>query len=161
VNNAKPLLARLVERYFRPFETHIRPLDLPVTPLPDKGPLHLVWHFAKMFRRQLIIVSVLAMVSSALGLAGIWAIAYVVDGVTGLGAAAFLQDNVWVLAGFFLLFVIVDPLVFLLRQSFALQAVRILLPAAMRWQAHKAVESQDLAFFEDTFAGQSLPGSPR
>jgi ATP-binding cassette subfamily B multidrug efflux pump len=151
---AKPLLARLVERYFRPFETHIRPLDLPVTPLPDKGPLHLVWHFAKMFRRQLVIVSLLAMISSGLGLAGIWAIAYVVDGVTGLGASVFLLDNAWVLAGFFLLFVIVDPLVFLLRQSFALQAVRILLPAAMRWQAHKAVESQDLAFFEDTFAGQ-------
>ncbi|GAB4524992.1 MAG: ABC transporter ATP-binding protein [Roseibium sp.] len=152
--NSKPFLAGLVERYFRPFETHIRPLDLPVTPLPDKGPLHLVWHFARMFHRQLVIVSVLAMVSSGLGLAGIWAIAYVVDGVTNLGASVFLKDNTWVLAVFFVLFVFADPLVFLLRQSFAFQTVRILLPAAMRWQAHKAVESQDLAFFEDTFAGQ-------
>jgi len=151
---AKPVLARLVERYFRPFETHISPLDLPVTPMPDEGPLHLVWHFAKMFRSQLIIVSLLAMVSSTLGLAGIWAIAYVVDGVTGLGAGPFLKANVWLLVSFFVLFVIVDPLAFLLRQSFAFQTVRILLPAAMRWQAHKAVETQDMAFFEDTFAGQ-------
>jgi ATP-binding cassette subfamily B multidrug efflux pump len=151
---AKPLLARLIDRYFHPFETHIKPLELPVTPLPDDGPLTLVWHFAKMFRSQLVIVCCLAMISSGLGLAGIWAIAFVVDGVTEAGAQAFLKDNVTILAGFFLLFVIIDPLAFLLRQTFALQTVRILLPAAMRWQAHKAVEAQDLAFFEDTFAGQ-------
>jgi len=150
----KPVLSRLIDRYFRPFESHFRPLELPVTPLPDKGPLHLVWHFARMFRWQLVIVSVLAMVSSALGLAAIWAIAFVVDGVTGEGIQAFLGGNAWMLAGFFVLFVLVDPLVFLLRQTFAFQTVRILLPAAMRWQAHKAVEGQDLAFFEDTFAGQ-------
>ncbi|TYC67208.1 ABC transporter ATP-binding protein [Stappia sp. BW2] len=151
---AQPLLARLIDRYFHPFETHIKPLELPVTPLPDDGPLTLVWHFAKMFRSQLVIVCCLAMISSGLGLAGIWAIAFVVDGVTEAGAQAFLKDNVTILAGFFLLFVIIDPLAFLLRQTFALQTVRILLPAAMRWQAHKAVEAQDLAFFEDTFAGQ-------
>ncbi|TYC51957.1 ABC transporter ATP-binding protein [Rhodobacterales bacterium] len=151
---AKPFLAHLVDRYFRPFEDHIKPLELPVTPLPDEGPLQLVWHFAKMFRTQLIIVSLLAMAAAGLGIAGIWAIAYVVDGVTDFGVRAFLTQNTWMLAGIFLLFVIIDPLVFLLRQTFSFQTVRILLPAAMRWQAHKAVEAQDLAFFEDTFAGQ-------
>ena len=131
-----------------------KPLDLPVTPLPDEGPLRLVLHFAKMFRWQLVVVCILAMLSSALGLAGIWAIAFVVDGVTDLGAEIFLQQHSWLLIGFFVLFVLVDPLAFLLRQTYAFQTVRILLPAAMRWQAHKAVETQDLAFFEDTFAGQ-------
>ncbi|MCV0424754.1 MAG: ABC transporter ATP-binding protein/permease [Roseibium sp.] len=151
---ARPLLARLIDRYFRPFEAHLKPLDLPVSPLPDEGPLRLVLHFARMFRWQLVVVCILAMISSALGLAGIWAIAFVVDGVSGLGAQAFLQQNGLLLVGFFVLFVIVDPLAFLFRQTYAFQTVRILLPAAMRWQAHKAVESQDLAFFEDTFAGQ-------
>ncbi|WP_420336330.1 ABC transporter ATP-binding protein [Roseibium sp.] len=151
---ARPIFAGLIDRYFRPFETHLKPLDLPVSPMPDQGPLRLVWHFARMFRRQLVIVSVLAMISSLLGLLGIWAIAFVVDGVTAEGARAFLLGHIWVLAAFFFLFVVVSPLVFLLRQTFAFQTVRILLPAAMRWQAHKAVEMQDLAFFEDTFAGQ-------
>ena len=151
---AKPVLAGLVDRYFRPFEAHLKPLELPVTPLPDKGPVHLVWHFAMMFRSQLIVVSVLAMISAGLGLAGIWSIAYIVDGVTEAGVQKFLQENRWFLGGIFVLFVILDPLAFLLRQTFAFQTVRILLPAAMRWQAHKAVEAQDLAFFEDTFAGQ-------
>ncbi|MEM9634312.1 MAG: ABC transporter ATP-binding protein [Pseudomonadota bacterium] len=151
---AGPLLAQLVDRYFRPFEAHLKPLDLPVAPLPDEGPLRLVLHFARMFRWQLVIVSLLAMISAGLGLAGIWAIAFVVDGVTGQGARVFLLENSWLLLGFFVLFVIIDPLAFLLRQTYAFQTVRILLPAAMRWQAHKAVETQDLAFFEDTFAGQ-------
>ncbi|MES0807997.1 ABC transporter ATP-binding protein [Roseibium sp. SCPC15] len=151
---AGPLLAQLVDRYFRPFEAHLKPLDLPVAPLPDEGPLRLVLHFARMFRWQLVIVSILAVISAGLGLAGIWAIAFVVDGVTGQGARIFLQENGWLLLGFFVLFVVIDPLAFLLRQTYAFQTVRILLPAAMRWQAHKAVETQDLAFFEDTFAGQ-------
>ncbi|WP_306143244.1 ABC transporter ATP-binding protein [Roseibium sp. MMSF_3412] len=151
---ARPIFAGLIDRYFRPFETHLKPLDLPVSPMPDQGPLKLVWHFARMFRRQLVIVSLLAMISSLLGLLGIWAIAFVVDGVTAEGARAFLLGHISILAAFFFLFVIVSPLVFLLRQTFAFQTVRILLPAAMRWQAHKAVEMQDLAFFEDTFAGQ-------
>ncbi len=151
---AKSFRGWITDRYFRPFERHLKPLDLPVTPMPDKGPLHLVWHFALMFRTQLIIVSVLAVLASVLGLAGIWAIAFVVDGVTEQGAGAFLESHVGLLAAFFVIFVIVNPLVFLLRQTYAFQTVRILLPAAMRWQAHKAVEEQDLAFFEDTFAGQ-------
>jgi len=146
--------ASAIERYFRPFETQLKPLDLPVSPLPDAGPLRLVLHFAAMFRKQLLLVSLLAMVSAGLGLGGIWAIAYVVDGVTSQGAGPFLAGHGWFLAVLFVLFVIVDPLVFLLRQTFAFQTVQILLPSAMRWQAHKAVEKQDLAFFEDTFAGQ-------
>jgi len=154
VSPLTPVFKRLLDGYFRPFETQIKPLDLPITPLPDKGPLHLVWHFAKLFRWQLALVSLLGMLASSLGLAGIWAIAFVVDGLTDQGVQAFLQGHGWLLALFFVLFVIVDPIVFLLRETFGAQTVRILLPAAMRWQAHKAVESQDLAFFEDTFAGQ-------
>jgi hypothetical protein len=38
----------LANRIFRPFETLIRPLDLPTRPMPDEGPFKLVWYFAKM-----------------------------------------------------------------------------------------------------------------
>ncbi|GAA0784246.1 ABC transporter ATP-binding protein [Roseibium denhamense] len=151
---ARQFWATVLDRYFKPFETHLKPLDLPVTPLPADGPVRLILHFARMFRTQLITISVLAMISSALGLTGIWAIAYVVDGVTSQGAVPFLEGHVWFLVAIFAAFVVLDPIVFLLRQTFAFQTARILLPAAMRWQAHKAVEQQDIAFFEDTFAGQ-------
>lgn len=150
----KTFWVAVADRYFKPFETHLKPLDLPVTPLPDKGPVRLILHFANMFRWQLIVTSILAMVSSGLGLAGIWAIAFVVDGVSEQGAAAFLATNAGIIAAIFIMVGIFQPLTFLLRQTYAFQTARVLLPAAMRWQAHKAVEGQDLAFFEDTFAGQ-------
>lgn len=144
----------LIDRFFAPFETLVQPLDLPVVPMPDGSPLRLVWHFAKMFRWVLSAVGGLAILSALIGLAAVWAIAFTVDGVTEHGPAEFLQANAWLLAGFVVLFAVIDPGLFLLRSAFLSQTVRTLMPAAMRWQAHKAVEGQDIAFFEDTFAGQ-------
>lgn len=58
------------------------------------------------------------------------------------------------LAGFAVLIAVVSPSLTFLQEALEAQSAQTLLPAAMRWQAHKAVEGQDLAFFEDTFAGQ-------
>ena len=145
---------RLANGLFRPFETLLAPLDLPVRPLPDAGPLTLVWHFARMFRGVLLIVGLLSVVSSLIGIAVIWALAFIVDGVAASGAAAFVAEQAWTLAALLLLVAVVDPLVSFVRSAFMSQTVQTLLPAAMRWQGHKAVEGQDVAFFEDIFAGQ-------
>lgn len=139
---------------FKPFETLIDPLDLPVSPMPDKSPLVLVWHFAKMFRGILALVFVLSVISALISLSTIWALSYVVDGISELGIERFLDENKNLLLFLFLLFVLIDPLVVFLQSSFMSQTVQTLLPAAIRWQGHKAVESQDMAFFEDIFAGQ-------
>lgn len=144
----------LANRIFRPFETLIRPLDLPTGPLPLDGPLKLVWYFAKMFRGVLIVVGALSIASALIALSVVWALAFIVDGVTSLGAETFLRDNAWTLGFFLFLFAIVDPLLTFIRSAFMSQTVQTLLPAAMRWQGHKAVERQDVAFFEDLFAGQ-------
>jgi len=49
---------------------------------------------------------------------------------------------------------VVDPALSFIKGAFSQQTAGTLLPAAMRWQSHKAVESQDVEFFEDTYAGQ-------
>ena len=144
----------LANRIFRPFETLIRPLDLPARPLPDDGPLKLIWFFASMFRGVLLVVGLLSVISALISLTVIWALAFIVDGVTTEGAAAFLRDNAWTLTVFLVLFAVVDPLLTFVRSAFLSQTVQTLLPAAMRWQGHKAVERQDVAFFEDLFSGQ-------
>ena len=144
-------LANLI---FRPFETRVKPLDLPIQPMPDKGPLALVWHFAKMFRGVLLFVFLLSVTSAAIGLSIVWALAFIVDGVTEFGAKSFLEQNTTTLVLLFVLFAIVDPLISFIRSAFMAQTVQTLLPAALRWQSHKAVEGQDIAFFEDLFAGQ-------
>lgn len=144
----------LANRIFRPFETLIRPLDLPARPLPDDGPLKLIWFFASMFRGVLLVVGLLSVISALISLTVIWALAFIVDGVTTEGAAAFLRENAWTLTVFLVLFAVIDPLLTFVRSAFLSQTVQTLLPAAMRWQGHKAVERQDVAFFEDLFSGQ-------
>ncbi len=144
----------LANRIFRPFETLIQPLDLPARPMPSEGPLKLVWYFATMFRGVLIVVGALSVASALIALSVVWALAFIVDGVTSLGAQTFLRENARTLGLFLFLFAVVDPLLTFIRSAFMSQTVQTLLPAAMRWQGHKAVERQDVAFFEDLFAGQ-------
>jgi len=139
---------------FKPFETLIKPLEFEIRPMPDEGPLKLVWHFAKMFRGVLAVVFTLSTITALISLATIWAVAFIVDGVNSATPVNFLATNLWLLIGFFILIALIDPLVGFVRGAFMAQTVQTLMPAAMRWQAHRAVEEQDLAFFEDIFAGQ-------
>jgi len=118
--------------------------------MPDEGPLKLVWHFAKMFRGVLAIVFTLSTITALISLATIWAVAFIVDGINSSTPVEFLASNMWLLIGFFILIALVDPLIGFVRGAFMAQTVQTL----MRWQAHRAVEEQDLAFFEDIFAGQ-------
>ena len=148
------MLSRLSDRVFGPFERFLRPLELPVGPIPDRGPLRLVWHFAKMFPASLAIICALEVLAASIGVATIWATAFVVDGVAELGAAVFLDRYLWALIGFAVLLGLIEPAIAFVREAFGSQAVGVAMPAAMRWQGHKAVERQDVAFFEDTFSGQ-------
>lgn len=139
---------------FKPFETPIKPLEFEIKPMPDEGPLRLVWHFAIMFKGVLAIVFTLSTITALISLATIWAVAFIVDGINSSTPTIFLFDNAALLIGFFILIAAIDPLISFVRGAFMAQTVQTLMPAAMRWQAHRAVEAQDIAFFEDIFAGQ-------
>ncbi|WP_026617303.1 ABC transporter ATP-binding protein [Ensifer aridi] len=139
---------------YRPFETLIRPLDIPYTPLPSRGPFALLVHFASMFRGVLAAVAILMIAIEGINLATIWGISFVVDGVTAEGAAAFLEEDWPTLAVLGVLIFPVLPLLIFLGNTLNSQTVAVCMPAAMQWQGHKAVERQDLAFFHDLFAGQ-------
>ncbi len=146
------------DRIFHPFERRIAPLDLPVQPIPEgkgaRGALKLVWHFASMFKTELAWVAVLSILSASIALLLVWALAFIVDGVTQTGGTAFVSDHSSALIALLVIFALIDPAISFIRQTFLAQTVQTLMPAAMRWQAHKAVERQDVAFFEDMFAGQ-------
>lgn len=144
----------IANRIFRPFETLIDPLNLPITRLPDGGPIQLVWHFAKMFRYVLIAVTCLSLITASISLGVVWMLAHIVDGVSAQGAELFIQDNLWLLISFAVVLLVIDPVLAFIYECYLSQSVQALLPSAMRWQAHKAVEGQDVAFFEDVYAGQ-------
>ena len=104
--------------------------------MPGAGAWQLVWHFAQLFRGVLVAVAVLSVVSAGIGLEVVWALAFVVDGVAAQGAETFVAAEVWTLTALVFLFAVVDPVVTFVRGAFMAQTVQVLLPAAMRWQAH-------------------------
>jgi ATP-binding cassette subfamily B protein/ATP-binding cassette subfamily B multidrug efflux pump len=139
---------------YRPFETLIRPLDIPHGPLPSSGPFALLLHFVRMFRGILLSIAVLAMLVEGINLYLIWGFSVIVDGVTANGAVAFLDQRWPLLATMGLLLFPVLPLFAFLANALSSQSVYVCMPVAIQWQGHKAVERQDLGFFHDLFAGQ-------
>ena len=144
----------LSDQIYRPFERLVRPLDLPVRPMPAEGAVRLILHFVRMFRWQLLLVALLTAAVSAMGLIIVWAVAFIVDGVVAEGAAAFVAAHWPLLAALAVLVIVVEPAIKFAMDALMSQAVSVGFPAAMRWQAHKAVERQDVGFFDDLFAGQ-------
>ena len=139
---------------YRPFETLIRPLDIPYQPLPTSGPVAVLLHFIRMFRGVVIAMALTSMAVEAINLTIIWGLSVIVDGVATQGVALFVENRFWLLA--FLAFLIfpVMPVFFYITNILNSHTIGISLPIAIQWQGHKAIEGQDLAFFHDLFAGQ-------
>lgn len=139
---------------YRPFETLIRPLDIPYRPLPTKGPLAVLLHLISMFRGVLIALALTSMAVEAINLTIIWGLSVVVDGVTTQGVEQFVDSRFWLLAVLAFLIFPTMPVFFYISNILNSHTIGISLPIAIQWQGHKAVERQDLAFFHDLFAGQ-------
>lgn len=139
---------------YRPFETLIRPLDIPYRPLPSKGPATVLLHFISMFRGVLIALALSSMAIEAINLTIVWGLSVIVDGVSQNGASAFLHSEWPLLAFLGLLIFPAMPVASFLLNTLNSHTLGVGMPAAIQWQGHKAVERQDLAFFHDLFAGQ-------
>ncbi|MBA4785219.1 MAG: ABC transporter ATP-binding protein [Rhizobiales bacterium] len=139
---------------YRPFETLIRPLDIPYSPLPTSGPFAVLLHFVRIFRWVLLAIALLAMLVEAINLFLIWNLGRIVDGVTADGALGFVNQDWPLLAVMAVLLFPTIPLLAFTANTLTSQVAAVCLPAAIQWQGHKAVERQDLAFFHDLFAGQ-------
>ncbi|AVA24762.1 ABC transporter ATP-binding protein [Rhizobium sp. NXC24] len=139
---------------YRPFEKLIRPLDIPYRPLPSKGPVAVLLHFISMFRGVLIGLALASIAVEAINLTIVWGLSVIVDGVTHMGAVAFLHGEWPLLTVLGLLIFPGMPVASFLLNTLNSHTLNVAMPAAIQWQGHKAVERQDLAFFHDLFAGQ-------
>ncbi|UWU16759.1 ABC transporter ATP-binding protein/permease (plasmid) [Rhizobium sullae] len=139
---------------YRPFETLIRPLDIPYRPLPSKGPVTVLLHFISMFRGVLIVLALASMAMEAINLTIVWGLSVIIDGVTQKGASDFLHSERPLLTFLGLLIFPGMPVASFLTNALTSHTLGVGMPAAIQWQGHKAVERQDLAFFHDLFAGQ-------
>lgn len=139
---------------YRPFETLIKPLDIPYQPLPANGPVAVLLHFIRMFRGILLVLALSTMAIEAMNLTIIWGLSVIVDGVTQQGASAFLHNEWLLLTLLGLMLFPAIPIGSFFVNTLNSHTLGIGMPAAIQWQGHKAVERQDLAFFHDLYAGQ-------
>lgn len=94
-DNQTELLMSISDAIYRPFETLIRPLDIPYQPLPTNGPGAVLLHFIRMFRGVVV-----AMAVEAINLTIIWGLSVIVDGVATEGVEHFVENRFWLLAFF-------------------------------------------------------------
>ncbi|MBY3425242.1 ABC transporter ATP-binding protein [Rhizobium laguerreae] len=136
------------------FENLIKPLDTLPFSMRAKSPLALLLDISGKFRGTLLALSLLAIAVEVINLLLIWGMSFVVDGVVAKGATEFLRQDWVVLAVLAALNFPVLPVLYFIWNAIASQAVGVCMPAAVQWQGHKAVERQDLAFFQELLAGQ-------
>ena len=117
---------------FRPFETLIRPLDIPFRPLPSKGPVAVLLHFIAMFRGVLIALALSSMAVEAINLSIIWGLSVIVDGVTAQGATAFLRNEWPLLTVLGLLIFPAMPIASFLLNTLNSHTLGIAMPAAIQ-----------------------------
>ncbi|MBT9370405.1 ABC transporter ATP-binding protein [Rhizobium sp. CSW-27] len=144
----------LSDAIYRPFERLIRPLDIAYAPLPDSGPVAVVLHFMRMFRGVIAAMALSSMLVEGINLAVIWGLSVIVDGVSTQGVEAFVASHTVLLVCLGLMIFPAMPVFFYITNVLNSHVIGISLSIAVKWQGHKAVERQDLAFFHDLFAGQ-------
>lgn len=139
---------------FRWFETRVDPFP---TEEPTKPPMGLVafcLHYAKPVWKPLAFMSLTSVAISIMEVMLFAFMGQLVDWLAAADRATFLAEEGWTL-GFMAFFVLVlIPLIILLGSLVIHQTLLGNFPMILRWQAHRYLLGQSLAFFQDEFAGR-------
>lgn len=139
---------------FRWFEGLLDPFPPEETPLPPKGLLSFLWSCTRGSRRY---IAVLALLSASVSVYEAWLFAFlgqVVDLLStwqaGVPAAPHERRVLWAIG------IVLGASVLLvgLRTVVQHQGLAINLPLRLRWDFHRLMLRQSLAFFADEFAGR-------
>lgn len=121
---------------------------------PLSGPLAFIAKYARLAKLPLIIVMTLSVASSFLSLYIIHVLGYVVDILYNDGIDNFSTEMIGVVLIICFVLFFIDPFFAFLQNTIMSQTLSVGLASLLQWQSHQAVETQDIMFFEDTFAGQ-------
>jgi len=136
------------------FERLIDPYrSIPLAP-PPAGLWAFFWHYIRPVWPIVATISVLTAMIAALEIVMLGYVGYFVDLMTNADRATFLEVHGGEVGRMALLALVVLPLLavsweFVFHQSFAGN-----FPMMIRWQGHRYMLRQSLAFFQDDFAGR-------
>ncbi len=136
------------------FERLIDPFaDTPVTQPPAKlWPFYL--SFLRPVRGLLVVVLVLALVSSLAEMALFVFIGEIVDRATATPPDRFFAEHGWLLAIMAVVILVIRPLAAYLTRGFSHVALVPGLTSLVRWRTYRYVLRQSMTFFQNDFAGR-------
>jgi ATP-binding cassette subfamily B multidrug efflux pump len=130
----------------------------PYPPADGRHPPTRLWAFLIYYSRPMLPwIAVMALLTGILSVLEIVFLSFtgsLVDWLATANPTTFLSDNFWTLLGMVAVVVVAFPLLVFLQSLFMFQTVFPNYPMLVRWQAHRHLLGQSLAFFQDEFAGR-------
>jgi len=139
---------------FRWFETRIDPFPAEEPTKPPTGLFAFCLHYARPVWK---VLAVMSLTTASIAIMEMMLYAFMgqlVDWLAEADPATFLADEGWTLALMALLILVLFPATTLLGSLTIHQSLLGNFPMILRWQAHRYLLGQSLAFFQDEFAGR-------
>ena len=139
---------------FRWFETRIDPFPAEEPTKPPTGLIAFCLHYARPVWKPLAFMSLTSAAISIMEVMLFGFMGQLVDWLAKADRATFLAEEGWTLFLMALVVLVLMPLTTLLGSLIIHQSLLGNFPMILRWQAHRYLLGQSLAFFQDEFAGR-------
>lgn len=145
---------RVTAAMFSFFERLVEPFpDDDRTP-PAGGMLSFVLFYARPVWPLLLLTGILTAATSLIEVSLYGFLGHIVDWFAHSQREHFLADNAWMLGGMALVVIVALPALVFAQGLVTFQALTGNLPMRFRWQVHRWLLGQSLAYFQDDFAGR-------
>ena len=122
---------------------------------PPSGLLAYYWRYVGQAWPWFAAVAVTGGILSIIGAAMYAYVGIVVDRIEGAESpAAFFEENLWLLIWIGALVLIIEPLTLLIHMLLYNQLLAPATTSLVRWQSHRYLLRQSMAFFQNDFAGR-------
>ena len=139
---------------YRFFEKRVDPYPQEEPGIPPKGFVAFCWYYTRPFAPWIALMGVLTAAISLIELFFFGFIGDIVDWLGKADRATFLADHGLWLIGMAAVALLVFPGLSLVQSFLKHQTLYGPYPMRIRWQAHRYILGQSLAFFQNDFAGR-------
>jgi ATP-binding cassette subfamily B multidrug efflux pump len=139
---------------FRWFEKRLDPFPVAEPVEPPRTLWAFCWHFTKPAWPFVLLAAVLMALIAVLEVWMFGFLGHIVDWLSAQNRDTFLQTEWWKLAGMALAIAVVLPAAVMVSSLNTYQTLFGNYPMRIRWQVHRYLLNQSMAFYQDEFAGR-------
>ena len=139
---------------FRWFETRLNPFPPEEPEQPPRRLAAFAWHYSRGVWPWFAIVGGLTAMIAVLQVVVFSFLGDIVDWLSAADRQTFLQDEFWGLAGMAAVVLLLLPTLGFIHSLIMHQTIFGNYPMLIRWNAHRYLLRQSLAFYQDEFAGR-------